>query len=221
MQKSEELDFVQSAIPPGLSVIEASAGTGKTFAISHLVPRLLLDKAAASLAEILLVTFTNDAARELAERVRRVIELLAGDPAVDEEKNHPGVHRLRRCYGGDEHRAIMRQALLDIDRLNVSTIHSFCQRTIQAEGVLCGLPVMPEVITDAAELIDEALYEIWQEKIVGDPFLAAMAHAGGWSLGDDLLVVRMACGLEGCEPLPAARDFEQTLEMVEEGAGLP
>jgi exodeoxyribonuclease V beta subunit len=73
-----ELDLLGSPLEPGLTVIEASAGTGKTYSISHLVPRLLLEGALPDLSQLLLVTFTKDAARELAERVRRVLGLLAG-----------------------------------------------------------------------------------------------------------------------------------------------
>jgi exodeoxyribonuclease V beta subunit len=68
-----EFDIITSKVPAGLSVIEASAGTGKTYALSHLVPRLLLDGSVASIGQILLVTFTNDAARELSDRTRKVL----------------------------------------------------------------------------------------------------------------------------------------------------
>ena len=71
---SKELDLHTSLIAPGLTVIEASAGTGKTYSISHLVPRLLLEGTLPDVSKLLLVTFTKDAARELSDRVRRVLK---------------------------------------------------------------------------------------------------------------------------------------------------
>jgi len=214
MDKQTPLDFVKSELPAGLSVIEASAGTGKTYAISHLVPRLLLDGTVESLGEILLVTFTNDAARELSDRVRRVLEKLAAPAEPDEQNCDQGVHMLRETFAGEDHRAIMRQALIDIDRLNVSTIHSFCQRTIQAEGTLCGLPAMPEVITSADDFIEEALYDLWQERIVTNRLLATIAADQGWDIQKDIGFVKMALSRDAFESVPEAKPFDQALNRI-------
>ncbi len=214
MDKQTPLDFVKSELPTGLSVIEASAGTGKTYAISHLVPRLLLDGTVESLGEILLVTFTNDAARELSDRVRRVLEKLAAPAEPDEQSCDQGVYKLRETFSGEDHRAIMRQALIDIDRLNVSTIHSFCQRTIQAEGTLCGLPAMPEVITSADDFIEEALYDLWQERIVPDRLLATIAADQGWDIQKDSGLVKMALSRDVFESVPEAKPFDQALDRI-------
>jgi len=208
------LDFVESELPPGLSVIEASAGTGKTYAISHLVPRLLLDETVNSLGEILLVTFTNDAARELSNRVRRVLEKLAAPPQPEEPESEPGVNQLRNKFNTTAHHDIIQKALIDIDKLNVSTIHSFCQRTIQAEGALCGLPVMPEVITNADEFIEEALYDLWQDKITSDTLLASLASEKEWDIHGDVDFVKRAIPVEEFQPVPAAQPFYETLERI-------
>src|ERR1017187_8159629 len=95
MQTISELDLLQSPLAPGLTVIEASAGTGKTYSISHLVPRLLLEGTLPDLSKLLLVTFTRDAARELAERVRRVLGDLAAPPAGDEAQKNPNLATVR------------------------------------------------------------------------------------------------------------------------------
>ncbi|MBS0628669.1 MAG: UvrD-helicase domain-containing protein [Verrucomicrobia bacterium] len=88
--------------------LEASAGTGKTFAIEHLVIRLLLEsKEPIQLKEILAVTFTKDAAHEMKARIRKKLEsLLPG--------NNPRV----------------RQALANFDEIQVFTIHAFCHRML-------------------------------------------------------------------------------------------
>ena len=49
-------DLETTVVPSGLSVIEASAGTGKTWTLAHLVPRLLLDGVVSEVGELLLVT---------------------------------------------------------------------------------------------------------------------------------------------------------------------
>ena len=66
-----DFDLHTTDVPIGLSVIEASAGTGKTWTIAHLLPRLLVDGAVSGIGDVLLVTFTEDAARELGEQTRR------------------------------------------------------------------------------------------------------------------------------------------------------
>lgn len=175
-----EFDATTSPIEPGLTVIEASAGTGKTYSISHLVPRLLLTGVLPDIGKLLLVTFTNDAARELADRVRRVLTRLAAAPDANEEKDHGGVAQLRPLLENPEARARLDRALLDIDLLAVSTIHAFCQRTLQVEGTLCGLPVMPDVITDDTAELSTLVHTLWVARLAEDRLLAAMAMAGGW-----------------------------------------
>lgn len=214
-----EFDIVSSAIQPGLSVIEASAGTGKTYAISHLVPRLLLDGTVEEIGHILLVTYTNDAARELSDRVRKVLEQLHAPAAADEEKSALGIFRLRQNFDERTRSRIIGRALLDIDRLGVSTIHSFCQQTLQREGALCGLPVVPELIPSADEIIDEVLFDLWDARISSDALLSAIATAQNWQLADDLRFVRLALPIENAVPEPPARPFAEALAELEDAPG--
>ncbi|MEY4939454.1 MAG: hypothetical protein RIQ93_1189 [Verrucomicrobiota bacterium] len=182
MPTFSELDLLHSPIEPGLTVIEASAGTGKTYSISHLVPRLLLEGTLPDLSKLLLVTFTKDAARELAERVRRVLTLLAAPAAADEAKTHRHVAALRPLLQDPAARARLDRALLDLDLLSVSTIHAFCQRTLQQAGSLCGLPVMPEITTDDREHLAPIVREQWFGTLSADATVAALATARGWEL---------------------------------------
>ena len=211
LQMIPEFDFAGEPIEPGLSVIEASAGTGKTYAISHLVPRLLLDGSAVSLREILLVTFTNDAARELAARVRRVLEKLHAEPVPGEEKTDRGIHRLREKFSPEKIRAVTGKALLDLDLLGVSTIHSFCQKVLQSEGTLCGLPAVPELIPDSADICERVLRDLWETRIAGSPIAAAVASAMRWKVDEDLGFLKTAIPMENPEPVPAAGDFEDKM----------
>ena len=54
-------DALDVALEPGITLVEASAGTGKTFAITRLVLRLLLERKVEHLGQILVVTFTEKA----------------------------------------------------------------------------------------------------------------------------------------------------------------
>jgi exodeoxyribonuclease V beta subunit len=200
-------NIITSPIDSALSVVEASAGTGKTYALAHLVPRLLLEGKATSLSEILLVTFTNDAAKELSERTRRVIELLASEPSENESTNHPHVARLRHAFAQPNHRAIISRALGEIDRLSVSTIHSFCLNVLQTEGTLCGFPVIPELIASSDELLEEAIHDLWQRKISSNPTASTLAVSLDWKIADDLWFFRSKLPLHAARPEPMPPNF--------------
>lgn len=215
--RPELLTQNEGATPDGLSVIEASAGTGKTFAISHLVPRFLLEGVVARLDEIVLVTFTNDAARELSDRTRKVLELLAGDPAPHEPKDAPGVHELRTQFPSPEHRRCIQAALLDIDLLTVSTIHSFCQRIIQSEGALCGIPTPPELTPNNEPLVEEALYDLWAQNLAPDPILSAIAKFQNWSLRADQTAVRQMLSLDEFVLHPPPVPLEEIRDRLAQG----
>ena len=211
-----EFDFINSDIHSGLSVIEASAGTGKTYSISHLVARMILDGTVSSIRDILLVTFTNDAAGELADRTRKVLEQLNADPAPDEATKSPGVHLLRTNDNLDfvNNRERIQQALRDADLLNVSTIHSFCQSILQTEGALCGLPSMPELIPNADDLIDQAVYDLWLENIASDPLAAVALQAAKITPEKNRNFLKLSLPLEKFEPVPTPIPFSNVLNSL-------
>lgn len=219
--KVEEFDLLTSPINPGLTVIEASAGTGKTYSISHLVPRLLINGTLSKLSEFLLVTFTNDAARELAERARLVLVRLS-QPPDEGEMAAPDGHlaRLRRELASQEGApARLAAALRDLDQLAVSTIHSFCQRTLQQEGALCGLPVMPDLTTDDADQLEVMLREAWLEQLSARPRLAALAAGDEWQLHDAagfIRAFRTGENAGGATSHPPPGDLDSLLEQIRE-----
>lgn len=210
-----EFDILDSPIAPGLSVIEASAGTGKTYAISHLVPRFLLEGTAEDLSQILLVTFTKDAAGELSDRTRQVLECLHAPPDPDEPTTRPILHAMREKFGEDRIRNVIGQALLDLDRLAVSTIHSFCMTTLQTEGALCGFPVVPELIPDASDLLEEAIADEWEVCVSGNETAAALAAENKWRIESATKAVRTI--LQEKEPRfsPEAVGFPEFLRSLE------
>lgn len=210
----------ESEIRPGLTVIEASAGTGKTYSISHLVPRLLLNGTLDDLSKLLLVTFTKDAARELADRTRQVLARLGAPPTANEAAEAKDVAALRRFLdpatnpsADSAHRRLQR-ALTDLDLLAVSTIHAFCQRTLQQEGALCGLPVMPEVVTDDAEHLEAVMRQRWIDGLSGDPILAAAAIGLSWQLKDTIYFTTTQRKSRDPVSVPSATGLKTLLDQI-------
>ena len=181
-------------VPRGLSVIEASAGTGKTWTISHLLPRLLVDGVVSDIGEVLLVTFTEDAARELGERTRRQLAALVAHadaetrPGDDEEGICVLLDRLGALADPERDTAMLRLrlALDESDQLAVSTIHSFCKQVLASESFLCGMPAGFAVLPDAGELKSDAVKDTWRTDLAADSLLAAVAALGKWSVEADL-----------------------------------
>lgn len=100
--------------------LEASAGTGKTFTIEHLVVRLLLETDL-TLEQILVVTFTRAATRELKVRIRANLEkTLSGDQPFDYLTGLT-----------EQQRDKIKTALLTFERAQIFTIHGFCHRLLQ------------------------------------------------------------------------------------------
>ncbi|MDR0966701.1 MAG: UvrD-helicase domain-containing protein [Myxococcales bacterium] len=138
------------------AVIEASAGTGKTFTLEHLFIDLLLGSeghAPLPIDQILLVTFTKKAVQELQGRCRALLERLVtlgarpssegGSDDTDEPCWSLGPAELDR----------LRQALLHFDTANISTIHAFCERVLAEEAFQRGALFHEEVV-DANELFE-------------------------------------------------------------------
>src|SRR5207237_8641815 len=112
-------------VPPPASeklvVVEASAGTGKTFFLEHRVVDLIVD-GVAELPQILLVTFTDKAVAELRLRVRDLLDRVARQTRDDDAPS---------CWDIDDAaRARLRAAIHSFDRVPIYTIHGFCQRVL-------------------------------------------------------------------------------------------
>ncbi len=108
----------------GKYLVEASAGTGKTFAIQHIVTRLIV-QCGVPIEKILLVTFTKEATRDLKRRIRSNLEAcLAGL-----HKHLPPFPYLGKDLRSERHR--LEKALYDFDKAAVYTIHGFCHKMLR------------------------------------------------------------------------------------------
>jgi exodeoxyribonuclease V beta subunit len=128
-------DVTDKNLLAGANLIEASAGTGKTFSIAILVVRLIIEKSI-PVTKMLLVTFTDAAATELKDRSIKFIRDAIQEFKVSGSSGNAVlcqcVDRFKIENPAEIENAINRlyTALLEIDQAKMATIHSFCQQTL-------------------------------------------------------------------------------------------
>ncbi len=173
MSDIPDLDVFQCDLD-GINLIEASAGTGKTWNICGLYLRLLLERGL-DVQQILVVTFTNAATAELRERIRtRIVETRdylvsgiapGGDPFVPTLVNELAE---RQKIAEDDLTRRLDLALRTFDEASIFTIHGFCQRALGDNPFAAGLPMAMELIQDDSDLLMESVHDFWRRHIAGD-----------------------------------------------------
>lgn len=142
----------------GNNTIEASAGTGKTYSLAVLVVRLLLEKPI-KIEQILLVTFTEAAAAELKERTAKFIRLAlkevnkkgsSGNKDIEAIVDHSNLDAKNK-------KELFNQALLDLDKATMATIHSFCQQTLTEFAFETEQSFGKELIKDTSEILNQVV----------------------------------------------------------------
>jgi len=160
--------FDSTEIPlTGSNLIEASAGTGKTYSIAILLLRMLLEEKLA-IGELLMVTFTKAAVAELQERVRLFVRKAyqasnGGDPG--DEVIAALVRRASEHGGAEAVRSRMREAVLLLDETSVMTIHSFCQQTLSEFAFETGQLFGAETLKDQQLLTGDAVNRFWRRNV--------------------------------------------------------
>jgi exodeoxyribonuclease V beta subunit len=148
------------AIPTrGVHLIEASAGTGKTYTIATLFVRLVVERGL-DVNQILVVTFTNAATAELRDRIRKRLRDALTAFEIQGIEVDP---LLARLVDGTPNRELARarlaRALEGADQASVFTIHGFCQRVLQEHafdgGVRFGLDLVPNIEPFVAEITQD------------------------------------------------------------------
>lgn len=149
----------------GTHLIEASAGTGKTYNIASLYVRAIIETDK-TVDEILVVTFTKAATKELRDRLmkrlRESVRVLKGE-GIDEDSF---LYALKEEVT-DKDRAIekLNQAIHAFDEAAVFTIHAFCQHALQEWAFASGAPFEAELIGDDSELIAELVDDYWRKTV--------------------------------------------------------
>jgi exodeoxyribonuclease V beta subunit len=147
----------------GPHLLEASAGTGKTFSIEHIYVRLILESI--EVEQILAVTFTRAATRELKGRIRANIEkalefIQMGKPAWDYLQPH---------LGSKEAIRLLADALSGFDRCQIFTIHGFCYRMLKefAFEANVGTISNPEEGPKIPKNLQDAVYDFLENGVDG------------------------------------------------------
>jgi len=145
------------------TVLEASAGTGKTFALAGLVTRYLAE-GEATLDQMLLITFGRAASQELRERVRRQIvdAVVAFDDPSTVGDNQLVAYLLK---GSDKQLAVRKQRLRDalagFDAATIATTHQFCQLVLKSLGVAGDTADSVTLLASLDELVAEIVDDLY------------------------------------------------------------
>ena len=151
----------------GTTLLEASAGTGKTFTVGALVTRYVAE-GHARLGEMLVITFGRAASQELRERVRAQLleaERALADPGSADPDNDLLTLLLR---AGTAERAEMRRrlrdALADFDAATIATTHQFCQLVLRSLGVAGDTDARADLVDNLDELVVEVVDDLYLQR---------------------------------------------------------
>lgn len=224
----------------GSRLIEASAGTGKTWTIAALYLRLVLGHGGADAfaqpllpSQILVMTFTRAATRELANRVR---ERLVGAAAYfrgEGKESDPYLEALASSYDTESERQIAAHRLVlaaeTMDEAAIFTIDAWCQRMLREHAFDSGSLFDEELVSDERALFEDAAHDYWRQHVYPLNSGALAAVLGCWRDVEALkgavrdLVGRTATlGMPDPEPLASLvarvqRSLQEELARLKEG----
>ena len=181
----------------GVRLVEASAGTGKTFTLATLVARLVVEQDL-RVGEILAVTFTEAATQELRKRIRLRLQLtlaLLDAPVGEDEAAEAALTRqllaAHRADSGESDAALrrrLRQAVAETDLAAIFTIHGFCARVLREHALESGRGFdAPELLANDRDLREELAADLWRVHAQDDDGAADLAAL--WSGGHEALAI--------------------------------
>lgn len=155
----------------GLNLIEASAGTGKTWTIAALYILLLLEKELRP-EQILVVTYTKAATAELRERIRRRIATTldlysSGRPPADDDLER--LLMTTRLQDSERAKKLLTRALYSFDDAAIFTIHGFCQRALLENTFESGSLFGSDLISDQKAVVKQVCDDFWRSRIMTQP----------------------------------------------------
>ncbi|MDW6001675.1 exodeoxyribonuclease V subunit beta [Vibrio mangrovi] len=205
----------------GARLIEASAGTGKTFTIAGLYLRLLLGhgdeqsrhSSALRVDQILVVTFTEAATAELKGRIRERIH----EARLAFARSHSDDSLLQLFLDEiPDHAAaadVLLQAEREMDTAAIYTIHGFCQRMLVQNAFESGSRFHHEFITDESRLKAQVVADYWRRQFYPLPVELAAEVRRLWPTPADLLA-QIATYLSGHAPYLSVRAMDASLEQL-------
>jgi exodeoxyribonuclease V beta subunit len=195
-------------LPEGLTLLEASAGTGKTFTIAALTARYVAERAM-PIDRLLVITFTRMATGELRERVRErlvsafdgLVDLLAGVGAHDDDQ----IVRLLADAPRPEQEARrdrLARAIADFDAATIETTHGFCLQVLYGLGTAGDVDREVTLVEDVRDLLDEVVDDLYLRKFARRP------NELGFSRADALEIARQVMNHPDAAVVPALSDAD-------------
>ncbi|GLS84615.1 exodeoxyribonuclease V subunit beta [Paraferrimonas haliotis] len=219
----------------GKALIEASAGTGKTYTIATLYLRFIIEQpllkenggVLLTPENILVVTFTRSATAELRDRIRARLHTAVncfrgqgsqGDDALEhlyQLYQHDSAIVLKRLYAAEK----------SMDEAAIFTIHGFCRRALSQNAFSSGVSLADNYLENDTELLISACQDFWRDSLyplAGEPWLKVMdAFKSGLKANNPETLANALKGLMprkslAVEPQPLAQPIEAVIERVQQ-----
>jgi exodeoxyribonuclease V beta subunit len=196
---------IRGPLPAGTTLLEASAGTGKTYTVAGLVTRYVAE-GVARLDELLVVTFGRAASQELRERVREALvgaEAALADP-TGADRSDPVVDLLLSRPDLAAARGRLRDALADFDAATIATTHQFCQLVLRSLGVAGDSDPGATLVESLDELAEEVVDDLYLARYAASP-RPPLRHDEARALARDVIADPQAALVpDGLDPTGAA-----------------
>ena len=203
---SPEAFDVCGPLPRGMTLLEASAGTGKTFTIAALTTRYVAEEAK-PIDRLLVITFTRMATGELRERVReRLVRAFEGLAAVLSGSAPPEDDAIVRLLADappsvqEDRRDRLAKAIADFDAATIETTHGFCLQVLYGLGTAGDVDRDVTLVEDVRDLMEEVVDDLYLQKFAHQPNQHGFEHADAVMVArkvlehPDALVVPRASG---------------------------
>ncbi len=146
----------------GKHLIEASAGTGKTFNITRIYLRMLLERQA-SVDNILVMTFTKAATEEIRGRIDEFLrEALTHWQSYTQDETNPYFYQLGQMISYEKASVLIKHALLNLDEAAIFTIHGFCKRVLSQHAFTSGISFNAQMEADDAQIMLDAVQDYYR-----------------------------------------------------------
>ena len=202
MTGNQTFDSASTELEKRVTLLEASAGTGKTYALARIFLRLVAEEGVDA-GKILTVTFTTAATEELRGRIRGLLvdayETLIEPPKQKEEAVFERLRNLKNVPVEECIRRI-RLAITCIDEAIISTIHGFCNRVLSENSFETQSLFDTELNKASKDMVKEGVDEYWRDRFASaNPVVSAAAST---------TKIKPADMVNFFDSLPRTQDYE-------------
>ena len=204
--KDREFHMATTPLENGVTFLEASAGTGKTYTISKTVVRLLAEKDI-PISGILVMTFTESATRELKERIRTAIQETLYGLSKSKPEDLLAQHYQTEFPDTTKIQGRLRTALATFDEAPIFTIHGFCHRVLNEFAFESNHLFEPTLIKEPTPLWREAIEDYWRTEFYeSDGFVSSILEQQSQSPETLLTSLQNLSRYPDLEVLPSVSD---------------